>query len=598
MENSLEKLEQIMKPYFDKKKEIEGIANYITDEKTEFERELADLDSKKEQSINELNQKLVQLKESKKLKILELKAKRDQSIKELKLRLERLRDSKEKEIQEYLEQLYLENPTASPLYISMVKKDLDKAYAEQEKDLNDRIESLKRTTEQEIRTLKSDSNDEKELINEMDNINKEFKVNADVIDEKINNLSTRPNYSRVYEKELFNLKGDIRKKLFAYKKELDLELQREKMKFDNSMLDLSEFKYEYNDQHQVTNGSKWRALYERSNQIIDKINNIKEALKALEKNLDLTDFKNDKYISLAPWEQAEYDRRNKITNDENNINVSSDLVDIENKINNDENNRNVPKDLVDTYTPVKSDFSIVDGEYVVDDYEKLSSLIYNEIVDIAKNMRSVKLDFSSDENINDRYYFSDKENKNSKFDYKGVVYLNKEKPIRLPNNEYIYSDDIKKAIKNYYKKNKGQRFYVNEVDKTLTISRETVRKLRKSLKVHSTIILLEDKKLSDFDVKKVFGKERFEKIKNMVDIGTIKTKLPVGEYISRNEFISKLNKTLTSENWLKKLNQKFKRKDSHKVDQVDTEVVPEQFFEDDLFEISEDSEEHVNTYTR
>ena len=598
MENSLEKLEQIMKPYFDKKKEIEGIANYITDEKTEFERELADLDSKKEQSINELNQKLVQLKESKKLKILELKAKRDQSIKELKLRLERLRDSKEKEIQEYLEQLYLENPTASPLYISMVKKDLDKAYAEQEKDLNDRIESLKRTTEQEIRTLKSDSNDEKELINEMDNINKEFKVNADVIDEKINNLSTRPNYSRVYEKELFNLKGDIRKKLFAYKKELDLELQREKMKFDNSMLDLSEFKYEYNDQHQVTNGSKWRELYERSNQIIDKINNIKEALKALEKNLDLTDFKNDKYISLAPWEQAEYDRRNKITNDDNNSNVSSDLVDIENKINNDENNRNVPKDLVDTYTPVKSDFSIVDGEYVVDDYEKLSSLIYNEIVDIAKNMKSVKLDFSSDENINDRYYFSDKENKNSEFDYKGVVYLNKEKPTCLPNNEYIYSDDIKKAIKNYYKKNKGQRFYVKEADKTLTISRETVRKLRKSLKEHSTIILLEDKKLSDFDVKKVFGKERFEKIKNMVDIGTIKTKLPVGEYISRNEFISKLNKTLTSENWLKKLNQKFKRKDSHKVDQVDTEVVPEQFFEDDLFEISEDSEEHVNTYTR
>lgn len=587
-----------MKPYFDKKKEIEGIANYIKDEKTEFERELADLDSKKEQSINELNQKLAQLKESKKLKISELKAKRDQSIKELKLRLERLRDNKEKEIQEYLEQLCLENPTASPLYISMVKKDLDKAYEEQEKDLNDRIESLKRTTEQEIRTLKSDSNDEKELINEMDNINKEFKVNADVIDEKINNLSTRPNYSRVYEKELFNLKGDIRKKLFAYKKELDLELQREKMKFDNSTLDLSEFKYEYNDQHQVTNGSKWRELYERSNQIIDKINNIKEALKALEKNLDLTDFKNDKYISLAPWEQAEYDRRNKITNDDNNSNVSSDLVDIENKINNDENNRNVPKDLVDTYTPVKSDFSIVDGEYVVDDYEKLSSLIYNEIVDIAKNMRSVKLDFSSDENINDRYYFSDKENKNSEFDYKGVVYLNKEKPIRLPNNEYIYSDDIKKAIKNYYKKNKGQRFYVKEADKTLTISRETVRKLRKSLKVHSTIILLEDKKLSDFDVKKVFGKERFEKIKNMVDIGTIKTKLPVGEYISRNEFISKLNKTLTSENWLKKLNQKFKRKDSHKVDQVDTEVVPEQFFEDDLFEISEDSEEHVNTYTR
>lgn len=601
MENSLERLEQIMKPYFDKQNEIEMLSNSNKDE------------------IKEAKDEIAELKEKRKLERAKLE-----------LRLERLRANKDREIEEYVSS----QPSFYAGYATTVRKDLEQAYKAQEDELIAEIKDFNKKTEEEIKAM-----------------------------ENLKAINSRLDYSRVYLKEMIDVKESLRRPLIAEQKEITFALQREKINFDSVMLELSNFKYQYNDQHQVTNGLEWKELYEKSNQISNKINQLRNSLKVVEEYLNLTELTKEEIelsmSSLTPWEKAEYDRRkgsiNEVSFEQNlkepieikskqelpqvfstetegldNYRVSENLdnkmaeeqkydaqneqsdelnnssetetegldnyrvsENLDNKVveeqkydtqieesdelnnlnepNNTQDSKidiysSVPEDLMDSYTPVNSNFDVQledkKSNVVVDNLDELSKLIYNDIMYEAENMHYIKLDPSSNPSVTDKYYFSDKESQYNEYYYDGSVSLSGDEAVELPNGEYLNSDDIDKAVKNYYKKSKGQNFIVKEINKTLNISKKQIRKLKKKLKQCSIVKLIKDERISESDVKRVYGKERYENLKNVSEMGTIKTPAPEGYYISRDEFISKLSSLFTSKKkrleWLKKLSDKVK----------------------------------------
>lgn len=544
MERDFEKLEQIMKPYFDKKYEIE--------------RELGS--AKREQ--DNLNNKISKIRDN-----------REQEKRQLELRLEKLIDNKNKEISEYIEQIYLSNPNVSPIYVSMVKKDLEQAYKNQEDSLNSKIAELGNETEEEINSL-----------------------------EAINKLDNTPNYDRVYEKELQNISEDLRKQLLSYQKEISEKLSQEKINFDNIMLQLSKFKYEYNEQHQVINGNVWRELYDKSNTTLENINSLKKVLNATEDYLSLTDSKNYKYISLAPWEQSEYDRRNskkeeeiikvdeqplmleesnkELTKTDDSLELSLDDLKKEAEV---AVNKVLDNDKEKIEDPVISTSVHINDQVISDDYSELVKQIYNDVIEEAESLRSISLNSSKGKLLPSERHLSVKNSKNDTFKTTTSVDLGykEDEEIQLPNGEYVNKNDFVDALNKYYNKNKGKEYVVQEISENLEINRENISKFKKALKNCSIIKLIKDKALSALDLKRVYGKEKTEEyVSEAKQIGAFSTDLPEGEYVSRNELIAKMKKLFSEKkiSWLKKVSEKLKAT-SEPVDAIDEseiEIVDEE----------------------
>lgn len=591
MENSLEKLEQIMKPYFDKKEEIDSL-----------------LKSK------EIQKNVLREETDKSLQDFSVEKNK------LELRLERLRENKDKEIEEYIKDNFSSQPSFYSGYGASIRKDLERAYEEKEKELIDQINDL----DKKIKTARS---------NFMENI---ITVNK------------KSDYNIVYTREMAEFKSEIRKKLLAYQDELILDLKREKLNFDRIMLELSSFKYEYNDQHQVTNSAAWRELFEKSNQSVSRKNQLTDTLKKLTEYLSLTELTNEEGLalmhSLTPSEKSEYDRRkgdnfeiseletvnNDINEDsfeielptlselsqeeqeqildnfqisseqpvgedslsqeatdenvtsENDSYESEDLLKFEGiyadpyDLSNDEENveqeesknSDVPIDLVDSYVPVDAEYSFDGKKTIVDNFKHLAGAIYNDIVDLANNLKYIKIDKSSSDD--NKRYVSDKVDGNIDYEYRGSLDLSQVKrndgssesmQIRISEGVYINLDEINQAIDNYYNKsNKGQKFFVKEINQEITVSKHDMSKLKKAIKNCTTLRLIKDKKLSEFDVKRVIGKEAYSEIN--AEIGNIQTDLPEGYYISRDELLYELKRMFANKNkrleWLKNISNKIK----------------------------------------
>ena len=215
MENSLEVIENIMKPYFDKKEKLNN-------------------------SNVELNS--------------------------AKLRLENLLNNKEREIEEYLSSDLVKGQTFYSGYEAMIRKDLENAYKEKEELLRKEILELERNK-----------------------------------------------YKNVDLREMVDLKGELRKQLFEKQRTLKNSLEEQQLLFKMTMLKLDNFKNQYNEQNQIINGDERRNLFDESNKIVDKINEIKNALEKTEEYLELTTLTSEEAAavmrSMTPWEKEEYDRR-------------------------------------------------------------------------------------------------------------------------------------------------------------------------------------------------------------------------------------------------------------------------------------------------
>lgn len=520
-------LEELMKPYFDKKEEIENLSS----------------------------QKNVE-------------------IRTLELRLEKLKDNRQREIDDYIQEASKTDLNFYAGYTASLRKSLEAAYDEKENSIITEIEKLKN---------KSD-------------------------------------YSRVYIREMIELKDKLRKELVAKKKDLNIELIKANIEFQKANLELSSFKYEYNSERQVLNGDKWKGLYNKFSLATSLIQEIKKELEMIDDYLRVTELTEEEIkvgmMAMTPWEKEEYDRRKFAINDdisqlekqenidesdvvEDNFTEDENILDIEPEndteeenieskdedliipeeekedenseiddfyISGEENNESsndLPQDAVDSYVPVEGSYSFEDGKVITESYNELTSLIFNDVVDMATKLDYVKLDPSSNPKLKGTKYFSDKELQGS-YNYRSSIETAdvQGNEVSLPNGEYVNSKDIMRAVDEYYNKNKGQRFYVKEKNKTISLSKFDILKLKKAVKNCSALKLVEDGKLSEFDVKKVYGKENFEKMKNSVEVGEVNTPISEGTYISRDELLYELKRILTSKNkkieWLRKISDKFK----------------------------------------
>ena len=506
VEKNLELLDNVMKPYFDKKKEMEELSNdykNLDAEKEEITKKISELKSQRLAKSEQLKKELAGLNDLKEKAISDFK--------------EKMND----EIEAYINKAKETNSNFYANYGSLLRRDLEKGYNVENKikEIEESFKEREAALIAEIENLKNESEEEMKAQQQLEDLRKQ------------------PDYSRVYKKELIELKSDLRIKLFA-------KLREEKAKFNAKMNEIENFKYEYNEQQQIINGSKFRKIFDESNEISYRINEIEKALL-------LTELTKEEIalamMSMTPWEKAEYDRRKTASTVAASVN---EFTKEEPVVKND--------DIVEIDDPVVSKFEEKDGNIVVDDMNNLLKTIYNEIVKEAMKLNSVKLNESK---TKDGLYISSKSG-DEEYKENGMV----DESIKLPCGEYLNNADINQAIDNLYSKTKDRKYIVKSTGKTFKISEETIKKLKRKFKKCSTIKLVKEKKVSKLDILKVFGKKKANKVMNEVEMSALKdVNVPEGDYINRNDLISNLDNLFTTKKleWLKSLSSSLKdKKDS------------------------------------
>ncbi|MBE6139073.1 MAG: hypothetical protein E7174_01010 [Firmicutes bacterium] len=540
MENNLDILENIMKPYFDKKKEIESATIALENDKSET-----------------------------RLKIQEMKTERINKRKELEIELENLRvrrkvaiedfkEKKEIEIDEYISESLNTDSNFFASYGSMLRKDLEQEYDKKLKELETDFDAKEESLINQITNLK--------MVSEEERTEKQ----------SLENLNNKSDYNRVDLRELVEIKNSLRKQLFAEQKRLNkdllelkpqqelyeqtaLELKQRKQEFNEIMDKLSNFKYEYNDQNQVINSDEWRRLYEESNEISkgnqDLTQTLSEQISVIHQLNDINKSleKIDEYLGLTELTKEEYNRRKDIQNNVNNENViepEEDLGVIDSS------------DVIEINDPVASKYEEKNGNVVVDKYSDLLKTIYNDVVEKANNLKSVKLNGSKEKLGENEYYISSKKD-NGNYEVNGTVNLKQEDGIMLPCGEYVYDENINEAVDNLFNKTKGRSYIVKETRKEYNLSKTAIENFKSKIKKCSTIKLIKEKKIGKLDLLRVFGKRKADEIVKEIEIGEIKdNNLPEGDYINRNELIVAMDNLFTTKklDWLKNLTDTLKDK--------------------------------------
>lgn len=506
-------IEEIMKPYFDKKEEI-------SKRPIEFENGQVEIINKYED-------------ENKKLK--EENALYQGEISALKARLENLRNNKAREIEEYVQNSLSDRPEFYAGYGAMIRKDLEQSYLKREKELEKEIEAK-----------------EAELKQKINNIYLEITVNNKLIEEE--QAKKYPFYN-VDVRELVDVKHDLRKKLISTKKDLENKLKEVQLDFDTVMLKLSTFKYEYDENHNVLNGKNYRALFEESNRLVEVKYNLQKELNKIEENLKITELTEEEIkilmMSMTELEKKEYESRKNSDSiistveqqQEEKIDSiisaveeltskefaergeNTDELDSEEKVELKTEELNLPEPIEGTTVYETARKAIEEQQKLEESYSEFIKEVSKDILLSVDKLRAVK--------IEDGKYLTvstpEKETENYVLEENS-----EEEKVQLVNGLYLNKKDVFKALNNYVRKNKDQSFTVKGIEQTLTVTRKSLKTVKEFLKECTVKKLFSEKKLSAFDIKRVFGKEKAEEyIKD--DSSNKKVKMPTGDYILRTD---------------------------------------------------------------
>lgn len=568
MENNLEILENIMKPYFDKKAEIDNKPMALENEKTEMANKIREMKAERINRRRELEIELENVRVRHKIAVEDYKEKM------------------EKEIEDYINSTISSNPNLTAAYGSFIRKDLERSY-------NDNGQ-IRMGYDQRLKELDDNFKDQEEaLLNEIADLKV---VSEDERNEKqsLEEMDKRFDYSRVDLRELVELKDVARKKLFAERKRLNQRLEELRPQYEeynrtvedlkeyqiklNEIVEkLSNFKYEYNAQNQVVNSEDWKKLYEERVLISDKItdltnllvektsivhefNNVNKSIEKVEEYIKLTELTKEEgtavMMSMTPWEKEEYDRRKK-----------SDLIEI-----------------IDSDIPENE---VEEDRVVVDNMENLVKTIYHDVVKTISNLRTIKLNGSKGKLEENEAYISAKTNSDS-YEEKGTVKL--DKPEQLPCGEYVSNEDIVEATERLYAKPKAITYIVKETGKAYKVSKDAVQKLKETLKNCSTIKLVREKKVSKLDLLKVFGKKKANEVMEEAQIGELRdSNLEEGEFVNKNETIVAFKNLFTEKKveWLRNLSNSLKEKADKLVESLDKKQ------EDNFYVLDLDEEFHI-----
>lgn len=569
-------IEEIMKPYFEKKQQME---NRIESLKEELEK----IRTKRQKNVR---------------------------INSLKLQLERIRNNKESEIAEYIQNAVLDGNDFYSGYSAMIRADLEREYALKERELEKEIEELSKNTFNEI----------EEDIEQIPDEEREIELE--------NEIKALEKYYRVDIKELIEIKSEIRKSLISAKKELEFNIMEAKINFDVAMLKLKRFEYIYDENNRILNSNEFKELYDEVNRLIEIKYGYEMQLKQLNEYLKMTELEPEEIkigmMSLTPWEKEEYDRRKaavieevsvmteeeetssdineeekeqpitQVENIEGEIpfdikeeekeqeqeqeesltsvgeteeetsfdvlkpdelpleddimdeveeNLSKEIEKITKEMeeNSEESEKDpeeiIKGDLIDSTFTVKDSVVKIDEnkDVIADTYDDLLNFIFSDVVEYTKKISSIKVDAGKAQ-IPDssRYISTSEDGRYDEYDIKGKI---DSEDVKLPTGEFVNKKDILDAINNYRKSNKGRTFTVDGVD--YKISRRTVKDLKKLLKHCVTLTLLNEKKITEFDMKRVIGKNISDD-NSELDLGRVATDLPAGDYISIEQFYNNL----------------------------------------------------------
>lgn len=528
-------LEEIMKTYLDKRDEI----------------------------INEVTIK--EMEKSEKLEQINV----ERNI--LNLRLERLNENKEEEINQYIKEANNPDFNFYRSYASVLRKDLEKNYTDKENEIKAEIEKLN-VEEQTLNNVnyldlvyaKGLPGIKENTRTELDKLKFEIQTKLErkeielkLIDLDIENVKNnfyswqaeeRLSSLQPYYKSREQLLNDIKElnilleetrenyRLIFKDEELEEILKGNIIKEDNIVLPLIEEMEQLEESFDEPivddlNIGEIPEIKEPSTDYIDDLleqvrinqNSFSEKVKEVNSKIDVEKY--DKIIEHSQFidEQKIEEEIDKVINQETKEEsfefVIDDIIDEENPI---------------IRPDIKTEEDIVSGSY-----SDLIQLVYTDIVDLAENLRSVKIDPSKGELTKTQRYISSKNNEEDRYNVEGYVDM-EDKGISLHNGVYLNEEDMQEAIQKYTETNKGRVFKVEAADEVLEVNNKAARKLKKALKRCSTKILLKEKKLSPFDIKRVFGKQVSDEYTSEVELGTVKTELPTGTYINRDEFIGRL----------------------------------------------------------
>lgn len=491
---------------------IERIMKPYFDKKNEPEKESEKLNKTKEEfKINRKIQKRV-----------------------LEARLQNLRDNKEREISEYLSE-YTKQDMPSSNYLQIIRADLEKAYRKREEEYLEDIKRFEKRTEEEKVALR-----------------------------ELRKLNKNQNYQFIYQKELNEIGEVVTEELYQEKKNLELQLEEIKMNFDSAMLKLNEFNYEYNDQHQVTNGYKFKELYDESSKLIEKMSKIKKSIEQVDKYInEIREYKNSTIEPELTVETESVVAPDLIVETEPNLVLEQEIQ---------KTGDVLPIDDID---PMKDEIvynATRRGKKIIaDSYSDLLKMVYNDIINEVKSINAIRLDPSKKYLAESEAYISQKV-QTSNYSILGKVDLgNKEKSVELPCGEYINTKDFENALDIYFQKNKGNIYEVKGYNNVSKMSLATLEDCKESLKKCSTIKLLKDNKISAIDIRRVFGKEKAIEYNQEVqgkELGSVHSNLPQGDYIFRNETIINLFNLFEQKNktWIQRALENLKESEEPEIE--------------------------------
>ncbi len=523
MENEIE---QIMKPYFD-------IKEYMKNDPKSIENESSNID----QNLSKLREERLLVKKTLEAKLDELRANAIADKKALELRLNNLKDRKEKEIEEFI------NGSKDAFYaghVATIRKDLESAYKQKEEELEKQIADLE----------KVNADRQKDLEGQIRNLSRRSEEELDSMKQKAVVSSKTDFRSRAYIRKTVDIKEDIRKKLIAKQKELEFAISKEKLNFDSIMLELSQFKYIYDENHTPINASEWKALYQKSSDSSDKMNSLKANLNQLKQYLLETELTEEEIrvvmTAITPQEkeilqELEQQEKNETVD---NFTVPENSQTIEGPI---PQLRSFNYDATDVAYNADS---VTEPNYVekgnkieVDTRADLVKLIYNDVMKTIESTDTITLhDSKGDLKETERYIGINNE-------IKGSVDVGS---MALPNGEYVNSDDFENALDKYINKSKGKTYVVKERNDKLRIT--NVERFKKAL--NSSSILHLGKKVAS----KLAIRGREQTTVTSKALGEVRGEAKQGQYISRNELIRNLNELFESKKftWLKDFATKIK----------------------------------------
>lgn len=536
---------------------LDSIMQPYLGRKSEINRKLSTIDSR----IEGVNKKLY-----------ELQLEKNRQVRILELRLEKLRDNKAREIEEYIEEYVNSKPSPYYGYVEKVSKDLEQAYKERENSLEKEIVLAQAQPEEElayINEIKSLTLAKEELLNTQEKLNDELK-NADF--KLVSLMVELRNFKYEYDNNhsIINKAEheDLLNRITAVSQELD-GIRKAMNKLDEQISSF-ELNGEFDKSviERVTNESQSK----KQEDIISEESTLVESVIGIVKEIDTPEIKSsvELPIPMEPpvdtisgdlaIEESETSKYSSETEQESTVVLECDEPSLKvEKLNRAQRQMYKMLGIVPVDQNNTKDRSTSDVNSAKT-YTDLIKLIFDEVKKEAQDIQTMRLTPTDNPNIHNV------EIKQNNGEYKVVTTVSgydsdADKTLKLPNGELFNSDEMYEALNKFLEKNKGKTYIVKDTGKKLKITERKMKKVKKAFVDSCMLYLKKDDTRKTENITEIYAKDNQSTSFKKQKIGEMaNSELEYGYYVSQDGVLDALGNLRTKFNlqWLKKLSNKLK----------------------------------------